>query len=436
MRSPSYFAYGLILIQTFNFAVGNPSASSETPTHSVTARDSVIANDAPLHDQDMTTDPWFADAEKLFLAKKRIAEDTEKISKNPNDPAAYIDRADAYLRLRKSNESIEDSTKAIELKPDTPSRLSSAYCNRGEGQLQLKRYDEGLKDLLKAISLDDENAEAIYFRGMARESLGQLEMAKKDYLVARDFGFAPKGVKVDYSSYMAELQRTIKKNWLPPKGGKSRKTVVYFRLLRNGLIENIRIDNDSGSPESNEAALAAVRSSAPFQALPKGSPKGVEVSFNFDYNVNTNGPPAQGRDEEMARIDAEAKERVLAAEKAGDDSVLFNALIAQADAYRDRRSLTFAEQVYKRAQTLIEKRGNKVIEESRVVARLAMIESLRNKNKEAEVLYNQSLEIAFQLGKRRTDPDVEEILRDYAKLLYKDSRYDDVKKVYDRFKAQ
>ena len=42
--------------------------------------------------------------------------------------------------------------------------------------------------------------------------------------------------------------------------------------------------------------------------------------------------------------------------------------------------------------------------------------------------------MALKTGKTQTDPDAGSVLQDYAKLLYKDNRYDDVKKKYVRFK--
>ncbi len=419
---------------TFSISPSN-TRSSESTTSNSTVKPRV-GSEGPLHDQDKTADPWFADAEKTYFLKKRLAENSEKIQKEPRNCDLYISCADAHLHLGQSNESIEDSNKAIDLNPASKMQLSNAYCNRGEAKLQLKRYDEGIKDLIKAISLDDENAEAIYFRGMARERLGQLEMAMKDYAVARDLGFAPKGVKVDYSEYMAEMQRAIKKNWHPVRTGSSRKTVVCFHLLRNGQVENVRMDSDTDSAGSNEAAMAAVKNAAPFPALPKGAPRAVDIAFNFDYNVIKDGVPLPPVAANSARAEEEGKASIAAAEKSGDEKTLFNALIKLGDNSRERGSLTNAAELYKKAQTVLEKRGDNGIDKAKILARLAMIDTLQDKRKDAETLYNQSLEIALQAGKPRSDPDTGEILRGYAKLLYKDSRFDDVKKMYDRFKAQ
>lgn len=252
---------------------------------------------SPLHDLDRTTDPWFCDEQKQALMKKKIATETQNIIGDPARATPYIARADGYLHLKRSQEALEDSNKALELTQDKVLR-GLAYTNRAEALLQMKKYHEALTDLLRAISLDDENADAIYFRGMARERLGQMEMAVKDYLVARDLGFAPKGVKVNYEPYMAEIQRKIKSNWRPQWAAKTNKTIALFRVLRNGTMENPRIESESGTPESDAAALAALNASAPFPPLPKGAPKHVDISFNFDYNVRT------GRNGELMHRDS------------------------------------------------------------------------------------------------------------------------------------
>ena len=217
------------------------------------------ATGVSLHDHDRTTDPWFVSDEKLAEYKKTIEASTEKIKKNPQDVLAFIDRSDAYLHVWMSNLALEDAMKAIALNADTALRRSNSYCNKGEALLQLDKYAEALEDLNKAISIDEENAEAYYYRGMAQEKLGHVDTAIKDYEQARNYGYAPKGVDVDFGEFMANLQRSIKKEWHPPKGNETRKTLVTFKINRTGLLDNLKLMTDSGLELTNEAALDAVR---------------------------------------------------------------------------------------------------------------------------------------------------------------------------------
>ena len=412
---------------------GSGSGKADSSSRSAPDKITHSSSGPSLHDKDQTTDPWFVTEEKLANYKKTIETATERINREPQNPVPYIDRADAYLHVWMSKLAQEDSEKAISLHPDTVIRKSNSYCNRGEALIQLDKYTEALEDLNKAIAIDEENAEAYYFRGMAQERLGHVNLAIRDYEQARDFGFAPKGVQVDFAEYMASLQRAIKKEWHPPKGMESRKTVVQFKVYRSGLLDNLKVSTSSGLEATNEAAIEAVKATAPFQPLPKGSPRSVDIQFTFDYNVIKNGNN-ETRIGELANAEKNAQQKVEAAEKSGDQALLYNSLIELGDAYREKRNFYFAEASYKRAQDISENLEGRTFSTGKAIARQALVELDRGKKREAEELLTRSLDLALKAGKTQTDPDTGSVLRDYAKLLYKENRYDDVKKMYTRFK--
>lgn len=90
----------------------------------------------------------------------------------------------------------------------------------------------------------------------------------------------------DYGAYMSELQRRIKRNWRPPKAQEDKRVKVYFRIARDGRLLSLKIAHSSGYREADQAALAAVRLSAPFRPLPPGERKpDLPIEFTFDYNV-------------------------------------------------------------------------------------------------------------------------------------------------------
>ena len=95
--------------------------------------------------------------------------------------------------------------------------------------------------------------------------------------------------EVDFSRYMADLQRRIKRNWFPPKEDRSKRVKVIFSIADNGALANLRLERSSGSAIADQAALTAVRRAAPFANLPPGAPASVDVSFTFDYNVFQGG---------------------------------------------------------------------------------------------------------------------------------------------------
>lgn len=90
----------------------------------------------------------------------------------------------------------------------------------------------------------------------------------------------------DFGPYMRELQRRIKFNWNPPKGNESKRVVLLFKIAKNGQLLSCRVFKSSGLPAADQAALNAVKLTAPFRPLPaeyKGN--SIDIQFTFDYNV-------------------------------------------------------------------------------------------------------------------------------------------------------
>ncbi len=97
---------------------------------------------------------------------------------------------------------------------------------------------------------------------------------------------APANVaEIDYSKYMADLQRRIKRAWMPPREGQSLKVKVMFTIFRNGELGRVQMVKSSGMALADQAATKAVENAAPFAHLPAGSPQSIDVEFTFDYNV-------------------------------------------------------------------------------------------------------------------------------------------------------
>ncbi|MDZ4833161.1 MAG: TonB family protein [Candidatus Melainabacteria bacterium] len=94
--------------------------------------------------------------------------------------------------------------------------------------------------------------------------------------------------EVDFSNYMAGLQRRIKRAWYPPKCGTSKKITVRFNIARDGTLRNLKMVGPSGTALNDQAAIKAVLNAAPFAPLPQGSPEEVDIEFKFDYNVFNN----------------------------------------------------------------------------------------------------------------------------------------------------
>lgn len=89
----------------------------------------------------------------------------------------------------------------------------------------------------------------------------------------------------DFTQYMQEIQRRIKRSWFPPKDMQKRRVKVLFKVHTAGDISNLRISESSGYATADQAALKAVETAAPFHQLPAYSPENVDIEFTFDYNV-------------------------------------------------------------------------------------------------------------------------------------------------------
>lgn len=90
----------------------------------------------------------------------------------------------------------------------------------------------------------------------------------------------------DFGPYMKELQRRIKMNWDPPKGNESKRVILLFKISKDGRLLSVNVHKSSGLPEADNAAINAVKLTAPFKPLPpefKGN--SVDIQFTFDYNV-------------------------------------------------------------------------------------------------------------------------------------------------------
>lgn len=90
----------------------------------------------------------------------------------------------------------------------------------------------------------------------------------------------------DFGPYMRELQHRIKMNWDPPKGDQTKRVVILFKIDRDGNLLSCSVQQSSGLPNADKAAIRAVYLTAPFKPLPaefKGS--SIDISFTFDYNV-------------------------------------------------------------------------------------------------------------------------------------------------------
>ena len=97
-------------------------------------------------------------------------------------------------------------------------------------------------------------------------------------------GFA--GTQEDFSDYMTTLQGTIQKNWNPPEFEQDGDATVMFTVTRYGDLVNTEIVESSQNPVFDEAALDALRKSAPFEKFPASTTKdALTIRYTFHTSI-------------------------------------------------------------------------------------------------------------------------------------------------------
>ncbi len=95
--------------------------------------------------------------------------------------------------------------------------------------------------------------------------------------------------KTEADRYMQQLQHRVKKYWRPSRVKENQSVTVLFRIASDGSLAELGIRKSSGNPDMDQAALKAVRNSAPFAPVPAtllddGKAPSLAVQFTFDHN--------------------------------------------------------------------------------------------------------------------------------------------------------
>ena len=102
---------------------------------------------------------------------------------------------------------------------------------------------------------------------------------------------------VDFDSYLRRLVAKVRQNWIAvmPESvylGDQGVVAITFRINSDGSFppESLNLDRSSGKDPLDTAAMAAIRSSSPFEPLPPQFKRPyIELRFGFYYNVK---PPS------------------------------------------------------------------------------------------------------------------------------------------------
>jgi TonB family protein len=99
-------------------------------------------------------------------------------------------------------------------------------------------------------------------------------------------------VRVDgdfrFAYYLAALRNKIGSRWVPPPGIPANRqpirTILYFRISRDGEVSVAQVETSSGFPFFDQTALRALLSATPLPPLPAGyNDNYLGVHFGFEY---------------------------------------------------------------------------------------------------------------------------------------------------------
>jgi len=95
---------------------------------------------------------------------------------------------------------------------------------------------------------------------------------------------------VDFDPYLLRVYLAVRRNWysvIPEiaRLGKRGRVVLQFHILRNGGVQQLVLEDASGTPSMDSAAMSSIRLSDPFPPLPQEFP-GSDVRLRFVYFYN------------------------------------------------------------------------------------------------------------------------------------------------------
>ena len=83
--------------------------------------------------------------------------------------------------------------------------------------------------------------------------------------------------------YMKDMEKEIKANWAPPQNSFKNKTVVNFKILRDGTIENPIISETSGDKEFDRTAMLALSATGKVTPPPRSlMGDSMDIYFTFE----------------------------------------------------------------------------------------------------------------------------------------------------------
>ena len=89
-------------------------------------------------------------------------------------------------------------------------------------------------------------------------------------------------VKFPYAYYTNQIRKKIESNWQWSNSFGNMRSLVFFRIARDGSIKDASVKESSGDPTFDSQSLRAVGIAGPFAPLPDGyNEDDLKVNFEF-----------------------------------------------------------------------------------------------------------------------------------------------------------
>ena len=228
----------------------------------------------------------------LLSDKNSMARDMHAKDKPAGDPYS-----DGQTRYR---------TFASPFVPPSQPNMSPVQEQQSEKE-DSKEVEPSLDDELSALALDqypksakEFNREYLYGESQTQPQIDQsFGMDDATYKNTESVAEALGGVTLNtydwpFAPYLLEMKRKIRDNVYPPAafirmGLISGKTVLRFKVMRNGEMRDLEVLNYTGHTSLKETSVIAVQNSAPFKPLPRDFPADypyLELTWSFIYSIS------------------------------------------------------------------------------------------------------------------------------------------------------
>ncbi|MCU0540803.1 MAG: DUF3160 domain-containing protein [Oscillatoriaceae cyanobacterium Prado104] len=361
--------------------------------------------------------------------KGAVEDYTQVLQSNPLALEAYVNRGFVETRLGHNQAAIEDCTKALRLNPN----YAPAYVNRGLARSNIGDFNGALKDWTQAVENAPDDAQAYSNRCFVRAELGdpQGALADCDRALQINPSFAPAFAKRgfvrsllgDYEGAIEDCNQSLQLNPDEPETYYHRATAHYHLGSRQAADKDFKQAADLYFQQSRtddyhyqavldnikQLQLGAVLAPPVLPILDETeivkisiSPRQAEAD-----NLLRQGIIEQSKSQQFNAAALEFYRQALEIYRESEDNWGKNiSIIALADAYDlqgieqyTNREFEGALKAYQTALTLYQE-SNYLSGQADVLYNLGMAYDIFNRRKKAIEYFQQSLNIARQIGDR------------------------------------